>query len=89
MTVVITILADDNARNRRRARRALQRKQAMQDDSLARKVAHKLSGDVSVRVAKAMSVGMPRDAKDEDSCCLPEISLYRAGYRKSESVTAR
>ncbi|WP_312740493.1 hypothetical protein [Cedecea neteri] len=64
MTVVITILADDNARNRRRARRVLQREQAMQDDSLARKVAHKLSGGVSGRVAKAMSVGMPREHKE-------------------------
>ncbi len=49
----------------------------------------KLSGEATGRVAKAMSVGMPRDTKDEGSCCLPEISLYQAGYRKSESVTAR
>lgn len=87
MTVVITILADDNARNRRRARRALQREQAMQDDSLARKVAHKLSG--CAKADKATSLVSLRNKESDGSCCLPEISLYRAGYRKSESVTAR
>ena len=44
MTVVITYLADDNARNRRRARRQAQREQAMQEQRLARKIALKLSG---------------------------------------------
>ena len=39
MTVVITYLADDNARNRRRARRQAQREQAMQEQRLARKIA--------------------------------------------------
>ena len=34
MTVVITYLADDNARNRRRARRQAQREQAMQEQRL-------------------------------------------------------
>lgn len=49
----------------------------------------KLSGEATGRVAKAMSVGMPRDAKDQGSCCLPEISLYRAGHRKTLTITAR
>ncbi|WP_311218654.1 regulator [Escherichia coli] len=55
MTVVITYLADDNARNRRRARRQAQREQAMQDQRLARKIALKLSG--CVRADKAASLG--------------------------------
>lgn len=38
MAVVIIYLADDNARNRRRARRQAQREQAMQDASLSRRV---------------------------------------------------
>ncbi|MCI3803081.1 hypothetical protein MP964_23665 [Escherichia coli] len=46
MAVVITYLADDNARNRRRARRQAQREQAMQEQRLARKIALKLSGCV-------------------------------------------
>ncbi|EJO9353832.1 regulator [Escherichia coli] len=55
MTVVITYLADDNARNRRRARRQVQREQAMQEQRLARKIALKLSG--CVRADKAASLG--------------------------------
>lgn len=54
MTVVITYLADDNARNRRRARRQAQREQAMQEQRLARKIALKLSG--CVRADKAASL---------------------------------
>ena len=57
MTVVITYLADDNARNRRRARRQAQREQAMQEQRLARKIALKLSG--CVRADKAASLGKP------------------------------
>ncbi|HAX7273458.1 TPA: regulator [Escherichia coli] len=55
MTVVITYLADDNARNRRRARRQAQREQAMQEQRLARKITLKLSG--CVRADKAASLG--------------------------------
>ena len=55
MTVVITYLADDNARNRRRARRHAQREQAMQEQRLARKIALKLSG--CVRADKAAPLG--------------------------------
>lgn len=55
MPVVITYLADDNARNRRRARRQAQREQAMQEQRLARKIALKLSG--CVRADKAASLG--------------------------------
>ena len=55
MTVVITYLADDNARNRRRAHRQAQREQAMQEQRLARKIALKLSG--CVRADKAASLG--------------------------------
>ena len=49
MTVVITYLADDNARNRRRARRQAQREQAMQEQRLARKIALKLSEAFAAR----------------------------------------
>lgn len=38
MTVVITYLAEDNARNRRRARRQAQREQAMQDSDWREKL---------------------------------------------------
>ncbi|EEY3536644.1 hypothetical protein DFY81_10395 [Escherichia coli] len=90
MTVVITYLADDNARNRRRARRQAQREQAMEEQRLARKIALKLSG--CVRADKAASLGSLR-CKEEDersgSICLPNVALYAAGYRKSKQLTAR
>ena len=63
MTVVITYLADDNARNRRRARRQAQREQAMQEQRLARKIALKLSG--CVRADKA-ALGSLRCKKAEE-----------------------
>ncbi|HAU5488771.1 TPA: regulator [Cronobacter sakazakii] len=59
MTIVITILADDNARNRRRARRQAQREQAQQDASLARRIEQKLSG--CVRADRATSLVALRD----------------------------
>lgn len=89
MTVVITILADDNARNRRRARRQAQREQAQQDASLARRIEQKLSG--CVRADRATSLVALRDKKpDEGGCvCLPDVALYSAGHRNSKQVTAR
>ncbi|MEA0157712.1 regulator [Escherichia coli] len=67
MTVVITYLADDNARNRRRARRQAQREQAMQEQRLARKIALKLSG--CVRADKAASLG--------SLCCKKKEEVFR------------
>ncbi|EEZ2438779.1 hypothetical protein HJZ45_000034 [Escherichia coli] len=90
MTVVITYLADDNARNRRRARRQAQREQAMKEQRLARKIALKLSG--CVRADKAASLGSLRYKKADEcsgSICLPNVAVYAAGYRKSKQLTAR
>ncbi|MGT4976830.1 transcriptional antitermination N peptide [Escherichia coli] len=80
MAVVITYLADDNARNRRRARRQAQREQAMQEQRLARKIALKLSG--CVRADKAASLGSLRCKKADEcsgSICLPNVAIYAAG----------
>ncbi|EBB8551547.1 hypothetical protein ACI3ML_02675 [Escherichia coli] len=79
MTVVITYLADDNARNRRRARRQAQREQAMQEQRLARKIALKLSG--CVRADKAASLGSLRCKKAEEV----ERKQNRIYYRKPRS----
>lgn len=90
MTVVITILADDNARNRRRARRQAQREQAQQDASLARRIEQKLSG--CVRADRATSLVALRDYQEpeEGGCvCLPDVALYATGHRNSKQVTAR
>ena len=70
MTVVITYLADDNARNRRRARRQAQREQAMQEQRLARKIALKLSG--CVRADKAASLGSGKYCSRNVAACFIE-----------------
>ncbi len=85
--IIVTYLADDNARNRRRARRQAQREQAMQDASLARRVAN---CTCSTRVTKAISLAGTRQKEVEGGAvCLPEVALFAAGHRKSNNVTAR
>ncbi|MDV5713851.1 hypothetical protein ACSTDE_05580 [Enterobacter hormaechei] len=85
--IIVTYLADDNARNRRRARRQAQREQAMQDASLARRVAN---STCSTRVTKAISLAGTRQKEVEGGAvCLPEVALYAAGHRTSKQVTAR
>lgn len=89
MTVVITYRAKDNAKNRYRARRAAKREQANADASLSRKIAVIASG-CSNRVLKAVASPSVREVKEESGAmCLPDVAKYAAGYRKSESVTAR
>ena len=86
--IIVTYLADDNARNRRRARRQAQREQAMQDASLARRVAN---STCNTRVSKAISLAENSRTKCENSgsTCLPDVALYSAGYRQSKDITAR
>lgn len=85
--IIVTYLADDNARNRRRARRQAQREQAMQDAFLARRVAN---STCSTRVSKAISLAGTRQMEVEGGAvCLPEVALFAAGHRKSKQVTAR
>ncbi|MGC0970171.1 hypothetical protein WKH29_02675 [Pantoea agglomerans] len=76
MTIVMTILASDNARNRRRAKRAAEREQVTGPQHIS-------------RIEKACSSPSLRDRHESTSVCLPEIALFNAGYRKSESITAR
>lgn len=85
--IIVTYLADDNARNRRRARRQAQREQAMQDASLARRVAN---STCSTRVTKAISLAGTRQKEVEGGAvCLPEVALFAAGHCTSKQVTAR
>lgn len=89
MTVVITYLASDNARNRRRARRAEAQSQIDADARLARKIAVAGSG-CSLNVARATSAPSLREKYEGGSACLPDVAKYAAGYRKSKDiVTAR
>lgn len=89
MTVVITILASDNARNRRRARRAEMQAQRQADEHLARKIAVAASG-CSTKVAKATTLPSLRDRNEGGAVCLPSVAIYSAGFRKAKDiVTAR
>ena len=76
MTIVMTILASDNSRNRRRAKRAAEREQVAGQQHIT-------------RIEKACSSPSLRDRHESMSVCMPEIALFNAGYRKSETVTAR
>ncbi|WP_262770132.1 hypothetical protein [Enterobacter asburiae] len=85
--IIVTYLADDNARNRRRARRQAQREQAMQDASLARRVAN---STCSTRVTKAISLAGTRQKEVEGGAvCLPEVAMFNAGFRNTKQITAR
>lgn len=78
MTIVMTILADDNARNRRRAKRAAQRE------------AQTTVTGCRDRVEQALHAPNWREPKEvSGSACLPQVGLFAAGHRKSENLTAR
>jgi len=64
----MTILASDNARNRRRAKRAAEREQVAAHQHIS-------------RIEKACSSPSLRDRHESTSVCLPEIALFNAGYR--------
>lgn len=72
MTIVMTILADDNARNRRRAKRAAQRE-----------VETTVTG-CRDRVQQALRAPNWREPKEvSGGACLPQVALYSAGHRTS------
>lgn len=76
------------AKSRYKARRAAMVAERRDDEALARKVAVIASG-CNMRVGKAVTSPSLRDRHESGAACLPEVALYAAGYRKSESVTAR
>ncbi len=85
----------ENAKTRRHARRravAVERDRiesiidtafGIEPEAVAVEVKH-LS-----RIEKAVISPSLRDRHESTSVCLPEIALFNAGYRKSESITAR
>ncbi|WP_459213543.1 transcriptional antitermination N peptide [Pantoea anthophila] len=76
MTIVMTILASDNARNRRRAKRAADREQVAGPKHIS-------------RIEKACSSPSLRDRHESTSVCLPSVAIFQVGHRKTEAVTAR
>ncbi|MFT4271848.1 MAG: hypothetical protein QM578_12620 [Pantoea sp.] len=81
MTVVITYLATDNAKNRYRARRAAKREQMQADNKLARNIAVASAG-CSLNVYRATSAPSLREKSEGGAVCLPGVAIYAAGHRK-------
>jgi len=81
MTVVVTYLASDNAKNRYRARRAAKREQVQADNKLARNIALASAG-CSLNVSRATSSPSLREKHESTAMCLPDVALYQAGHRK-------
>jgi len=73
----MTILASDNARNRRRAKRASERALASGQQHIS-------------RIEKACSSPSLRSKPTNGAACLSEVAIYNAGHRKvAGAVTAR
>jgi len=64
----MTILASDNARNRRRAKRAAEREQVAGPQHIS-------------RIEKAVISPSLRDRHESTSVCLPDVAIYNAGHR--------
>ncbi|WP_455749517.1 transcriptional antitermination N peptide [Pantoea vagans] len=77
-------------RNQRRmaAYNARKASEAIEQTRFERRIVSTLSS-CNQRVEKACSSPSLRDRHESTSVCLPEIALFNAGYRKSETVTAR
>ncbi len=79
-----------NSKERKKLARAIAHREGRNKDiSLSRKVASALNG--GARVAKALSLAeySMNNETHSSSACLPEVALFRAGYRKTNSITAR
>ncbi|WP_033782056.1 hypothetical protein [Pantoea sp. 9140] len=78
-----------NNKQRKKLQRAVEhRAMKMQQQGFERRIVSTLSS-CNQRVEKACSSPSLRDRHESTSVCLPEIALFNAGYRKSESITAR
>lgn len=77
-------------RNQRRmaAFNARKASEAIGQTRFERRIVSTLSS-CNQRVEKAVTSPSLRDRHESTSVCLPEIALFNAGYRKSESITAR
>lgn len=78
-------------RNQRRmaAYNAKKAAEAINQNRFERKLTQALSG-CSTKVVKATALPSLRDRNEGGASCLPDVSIYAAGYRKSKDiVTAR
>ncbi|MBD8241337.1 transcriptional regulator [Pantoea agglomerans] len=78
-----------NNKQRKKLQRAVEhRAMKLQQQSFERRIVSTLSS-CNQRVEKAVISPSLRDRHESTSVCLPEIALFNAGYRKSETITAR
>ena len=80
-----------NAKERKKLARAItHRAKSKRDTDLEKNIAIALTGCTS-RVYKATMPIQVRSSEQpsEDNICLPEVAKFAAGFRKSESLTAR
>ena len=78
-----------NNKQRKKLQRAVEhRAMKLQQQSFERRIVSTLSS-CNQRVEKAVISPSLRDRHESTSVCLPEIAIFNAGYRKSETVTAR
>lgn len=78
-----------NNKQRKKLQRAVEhRALKLQQQGFERRIVSTLSS-CNQRVEKAVISPSLRDRHGSTSVCLPEIALFNAGYRKSESITAR
>ncbi|MDQ0019039.1 transcriptional antitermination N peptide [[Curtobacterium] plantarum] len=78
-----------NNKQRKKLQRAVKhRVMKLQQQGFERRIVSTLSS-CNQRVEKAVISPSLRDRHESTSVCLPEIAIFNAGYRKSETVTAR
>jgi hypothetical protein len=78
-----------NNKQRKKLQRAVEhRAMKLQQQGFERRIVSTLSS-CNQRVEKAVISPSLRDRHESTSVCLPEIAIFNAGYRKSETVTAR
>lgn len=78
------------AREIRKLERARQHKEMKAYCKKIDRAFSRLSEGCSDRVSRAISLAGTRQKEVEGGAvCLPEVSLYAAGHRKSNNVTAR
>ena len=78
-----------NNKQRKKLQRAVEhRAMKLQQQGFERRIVSTLSS-CNQRVEKAVISPSLRDRHESTSVCLPEIAIFNAGYRKSESITAR
>jgi len=78
-----------NNKQRKKLQRAVEhRAMKLQQQGFERRIVSTLSS-CNQRVEKAVISPSLRDRHESASVCLPEIAIFNAGYRKSESITAR